>query len=428
MPLVESPTKMDSMPASPASRSRRRSDAKSRETKLPARHQSLNANSHNTSPSPHRSYTVDHSSSSHREVTESRTHTTSRTHSESSSLSHQNPAAPRPLAAGSIGPNSAKSGQQTRVHPIPLNATSLSSRPLHGGSLNPSVQNPILVQSVSERSAASAPRRAFASTDGHSSSFVPSQPSTSSHTSANLRMHPVSRVVPGSTSRITSGANSDREVNGHLDLKRLLSKPALPSQSGSSIISIPSDSELPPRRAMTIHDLTVPPRKLSLSAPSRPRERMPPTKSASAPQPGRNTSVQRVSPPSSSKESDRDAPPKPRNVLRRKTSTHSNIATPTAPTIFDDLPETPRPASTLRPSTNVSQASRSLGSSSKRPMTQPVLGAVPMRGFKPKETSSPANLTPAGAVAHAYKQQEQRREEIETESCRCLWAVVGFFF
>ncbi|KAK7687669.1 hypothetical protein QCA50_008884 [Cerrena zonata] len=404
---------MDDISPSPTTRSRRRSDVKTRDTKLPARHQSLNAPFHSSSAAPHRSHTVDHTSLSRRDVTESRTQNTSRTHSQSNSLAHQNPAASRQVVGGSIGPNTVKTSQQMRIRPIPLNVTSISSRPLPGGSFNHSVQNPISVQSVSESRVTAAPRRAFASIDdGFTSSLVPSQPSTSSHTSANLRMHAASRVVPGSSSRMTPGASSDREVNGHLDLKRLLSKPALPSHSGSSIISIPSDSELPAsRRAMTSND-TIPPRKLSLSAPSLPRERNP-TKSASAPQPSRSTSVKKISPHSSSEGSGRDTVPKPRNVLRRKSSAHSSHATPTAATFYDDPPETPRPSSSVKPITNVSQTSRSLGSSSKRPMTQPALGAVPTRGFKPKDSKPSASLTPAGAVAHAYKQQEQRREEFE---------------
>lgn len=409
MPLVESPTTMD---PSPISRSRRRSDVKARDSKLPTRHQSLYTTSHLSSSSPHRSNTVDHTSLSHREVSEPRTHNTSRTHSFSTSTTHQNPTGFRQAGGGTIGLNTAKSSQQTRVRPDPLNTPSLSSSQLPGGNVNGSVQNPISV----ERSVAAAPRRAFGPTDGLSSSLGPSQPSTSSHRPENFRPHPASRVVPGSTSRITAGASSDREMNGHLDLKRLLSKPALPSHSGSSIISIPSDSELPASRRAMISNHTIPPRKLSLSAPSRPREKAP-IKSASAPQPSRSTSVKRVSPPSSSTQSDRDtAPPKQRNVLRRKSSAHSSAATPIAATFYDDPPETPRPSSSAKPLTNISQTSRSLGPSSRRPVTQPIMSAVPIRAFKPKETSSPVGLTPAGAVVHAYKQQEQRREEFEKMS------------
>ncbi|CAL1715384.1 unnamed protein product [Somion occarium] len=398
--IVESPTAIHSSPLS-ASRSTsgrpsRRSDSKHGDTSTPARHQSFNAPSNSSQILPHslhRSHTADISNLSRTGETESRT-------------SKPRDATQRKLSL------------QTRVNPVSSTTPSFSSRPLPSGSLSISVPSTISVDSISESTSTAGARRAFASAEALSSPYAPSQPSTSSHTLPNLRTPSASRAATASASRKSSGTSSDREVNGHLDLKRLLSKPAaLPGHSGSSIISLSSDAELPTlgsspgaRRAMTSPDPVLP-RKMSVTSTSRPREKSP-TKPATAP-PSRSPSVKRGSPHTSSKDSERELNSKPRNVLRRKASIQSNPSTPTASTFQIDhgAPQTPR-ASSSKHSPRASEPTRTLGSSSRRPVTQP-MDAPPIHTVKFGKSTPPVGLTPAGAVVHAYMQQTQRREELE---------------
>lgn len=115
----------------------------------------------------------------------------------------------------------------------------------------------------------------------------------------------------------------------------------------------------------------------------------------------------RSSLPAAAAEVDTKAPQKIRNVLRRKPSIRSNPATPTVTgfrTTFDDPNTTPRSSRTILPSSVRSTLPRRTTSA----MAEPVSASRVKRSHK-----TPVDLTPAGQVALAYKQQEQRREELE---------------
>jgi hypothetical protein len=241
--------------------------------------------------------------------------------------------------------------------------------------------------------------------------------------------------APSSTKK-QNGNTSDGSTAISVDMKRLLSKPALPTSS-ASVLSIQSDSEA--------HSGTHKPSPLAGSTlASTSRNTLDGNKHAQPKVPSRLQEVirakekqraastsalekDRASRLGSSRESstdrkpalpDRDRaakPPRPRNVLRRRSSANRDGSTPsaqrsapesspaintpiyiahrrvTAPTLTVD--------STLRPHPLSSAPNSSSGST------------------KSKSPHSPSPvLTPAGAVAEAYKQQEQRREILASQS------------
>ncbi|KAF7794459.1 hypothetical protein EIP86_005593 [Pleurotus ostreatoroseus] len=213
--------------------------------------------------------------------------------------------------------------------------------------------------------------------------------------------------VPTSSSRKSSAASLDREAILHLDMKRLLSKPAKLSNSSSSIISLPSDQEMSttssPRNLRSFGDLSKKPdsrgRAQSGNATdggisSRPLRTL------------REVSS-RSSLPTAATEGDNKAPQKIRNVLRRKPSVRSNPATPTVTafrTNLDDPNTTPRSSRTILPN--------NVRTTLPRRTTSAMAEPVSVNRIKRNDTT-PAGLTPAGQVALAYKQQERRREELE---------------
>ncbi|RPD64033.1 hypothetical protein L226DRAFT_370651 [Lentinus tigrinus ALCF2SS1-7] len=265
-----------------------------------------------------------------------------------------------------------------------------------------------------------------------SSSRMQSRHTPSPIPSPSRTLHP-SRSFTASSSHKSSGMSSDRDASGHLDIKRLMSKPARQTPSGS--VSLLSDSERsldasssrmfshPPlsrsatasREKMSLHVNTT-----GLRSSSAPRPSPPGTRSSSGSRPGHASSPER-------RPAIGDGQPgKPRNVLRRRTSARSNPSTPSAAVTHaraatdDSLPPS-RSLSTrhqqayLRDDMPFSayystRPTNSPSTSAPRPSTSPRTKVT-----SPKPPRSPqvaSGLTPAGAVALAYKQQEQRREEL----------------
>ncbi|KAH8103895.1 hypothetical protein BXZ70DRAFT_670466 [Cristinia sonorae] len=246
-------------------------------------------------------------------------------------------------------------------------------------------------------------------------------------------------------SSVGAGTGSDREGGGHLDLKRLLSKPALPSHSGSSIISLPSDPEpsashSASRRLMTAqaqaHDIL---RQRSTttsttSSTSKALRDRPSARSMSALAVMNTSAAERIrditprgSVPVSSRELERErererereqvSSSKSRAVLKRRPSARSgnqatvvNSSSSKGQTSSFNSNETARGSSSSRQqSSDTARATAPPSSSSRRNGTTST-DAVAVRGLK--ESTPPTGLTPAGAVAHAYKQQEERREKL----------------
>ncbi|KAI0076570.1 hypothetical protein K474DRAFT_1217850 [Panus rudis PR-1116 ss-1] len=396
-PLPRSPIGGNAQTATSRPGNRRRAESRTEDRAVPPRHHSL----YSSRPAPpttptNRAQTVDSALPSRANVPGLKTG--------SSSSSPKTMAPSGSSVIGSSAPNTARLGSQTSKGPLYTSPTSMTSR-------CPPV-------SASADSSSSALRRALNSEEPLHSSSSLSQPSASSHPSTSLRAQSASRIGPSSGK--CSGASSDREIHGHLDFKRLMSKPAPPSHSGSSIISLPLDSEpstsssSPASRRPNPAPDASRPRKMSVADVTRTREpaHMKPLTDGSAPtRPLTKDSVSRLPSllQSSPREPERDTPSKPRNVLRRKSSA-SNPTTPTAASFQVDSNNSNR-SSSSRPTTRPSE-SRSVGHSSRRAQSQ-IADPVPVRGIRPREVSPPPkNLTPAGAVVHAYKQQEQRREQI----------------
>ncbi|TBU40562.1 hypothetical protein BD309DRAFT_339469 [Dichomitus squalens] len=256
------------------------------------------------------------------------------------------------------------------------------------------------------------------------------RPSPSPVLSPSRTLH-TSRSFSTVTSHKTLALSSD--ASGHLDLKRLMSKPAKQASSGSP--SLVSDSERS----------TGDPSSSQVSFPHRPSEgaipRPPLSRSAHASREKmslhvnttglRSSSVPRRG-SSSSPGDDSLAGKSTRNALRRRPSARSNPTTPAthhSRSATDDLTR-PVGTPTVQRVPYQLHAHRDSGApfaaymSPSRPSTspsglppRPVTSPLVKGSNSPSRSESPRGLTPAGAVALAYKQQEQRREELaETAS------------
>ncbi|THH32019.1 hypothetical protein EUX98_g2148 [Antrodiella citrinella] len=131
-------------------------------------------------------------------------------------------------------------------------------------------------------------------------------------------------------------------------------------------------------------------------------------------------------PPSREPERQRDPPIlKPRAVLRRKVSARSGVSTPSAATIKTSSVqssaqtnsfssnETSRGSASRQParSSETARPGAPSASTSRRVGGSGTADPISVRAGL-KDASPPSGLTPAGAVAHAYKQQEERREKL----------------
>ncbi|OJT12417.1 hypothetical protein TRAPUB_11006 [Trametes pubescens] len=248
----------------------------------------------------------------------------------------------------------------------------------------------------------------------------PIPPARSLHTSRSF----------SATSPLKSSAFSDRDASGHLDFKRLMSKPAKQSASASSMVSLPSDSE---RSASALSSrFPTPGRRpseplvrpaLKSASPSREKLSLHVNTSGLRSSSATTRAVQGPSPEHRPGTSDGQPSKSSRNVLKRRPSSRSNPSTPIAgqfQTSTDESYAQPRSTSSKR----APRSERLTTSFSARPTTSP---ATNRAATLPRKTSltaaprsqqySPSGLTPAGAVALAYKQQELRREELaETAS------------
>ena len=250
---------------------------------------------------------------------------------------------------------------------LPVSLSALSSEP----SLELAQPSPSSVSSMRRPSTQETALSPFARGAAHA---MPHSRSTT-----NLRAAATAaRLANDPASRKTSIVSIERDAGLHLDMKRLLSKPTRPVHSGASL-SGASDSEGPRSPGASLA------RKTSAQPAPAPRDRGTTARRATDEGP---TTLRKT--PS-------------RTVLRRKPSaTRSNPATPTATTFQrpQPAPESPRP-----------------GSSSRRAPSEPVA----LR----RQRSPPAHMTPASAVAHAYKQQEQRREALAEEMGHGSGAVIS---
>ncbi|KAJ8462390.1 hypothetical protein ONZ51_g10926 [Trametes cubensis] len=269
------------------------------------------------------------------------------------------------------------------------------------------------------------------------------QPSGSGSPSRYSPVPPPGRTLHTSrsfsaTSPLKSPAFSERDASGHLDFKRLMSKPA---KSASSMVSLPSDSErsasasasssrFPSSRRPSVSvsaSASIPHLPLSRSAnPSREKMSLHVNTSGlrSTPSSAAATTAshqtQRPSPERRPGTSDGQSAKLPRNVLRRRPSSRSNPGTPTANSF--QVPKADPPPVRSAPANQKARPDYPTRSSSTRPSTSPAKRAATLPrkmslSTPPRGEQFPAGLTPAGAVALAYKQQEQRREELaETAS------------
>ncbi|EKM49102.1 uncharacterized protein PHACADRAFT_265829 [Phanerochaete carnosa HHB-10118-sp] len=230
---------------------------------------------------------------------------------------------------------------------------------------------------------------------------VRSQPALAqSRSSNNLRLA-AHRLPSDPASRKSSITSVERDAGLHLDMKRLLSKPAQPTHSGSSIMSLGSDSE-PLRSPMYPGSLSRQPSSRRTATGPLPDER---TRRPTEDTATLRKSASRASLHASALQQQQQ-PQKQRNVLRRKASATSNPATPTAQT-FHQQQQQPGARISLKSFVRASVAAPPARRATHDVATTTTTSELPRRHKSP-----PVNLTPAGAVAHAYKQQARRRSEL----------------
>lgn len=180
------------------------------------------------------------------------------------------------------------------------------------------------------------------------------------------------------TSPLKSSGFNDRDASGHLDFKRLMSKPAKQSASASSMVSLPSDSErsasalssrfpAPGRRPS---EPLVRPPVLKSTSPSREKLSLHVNTSGLRSSSATTRAVQGPTPERRPGTSDGQPSKSSRNVLKRRPSSRSNPSTPTAGHFQIPTDESyPPPRST--PSKRVSRSERLTSSFSARPTTSP---------------------------------------------------------
>ncbi|PCH36275.1 hypothetical protein WOLCODRAFT_140301 [Wolfiporia cocos MD-104 SS10] len=219
------------------------------------------------------------------------------------------------------------------------------------------------------------------------------------HSKSSSHMHsiafPSSRIPRRTTdpeSRKSSTTSADRDAGAHLDIKRLLSKPAPHIASSPSAVSLPSDSEL---SISSRHHGYAPKPSMGSNPGLRERESSPlhsarrgaDVKESFTQSKSRDTS-------SSSRVMDQE---KPRNVLRRPvrpSTTSSNVEATGIPARVP--PRRMRSVEAFHTTAKRAVAAAPLIKTSSQPIAGPLS----------------AGVTPARQVALAYKQQEQRREEL----------------
>ncbi|KAH9933481.1 uncharacterized protein B0H18DRAFT_1115472 [Fomitopsis serialis] len=208
------------------------------------------------------------------------------------------------------------------------------------------------------------------------------------------------RLGPGRSPhqfRKVSGASTDgnlSDAGAHLDFKRLMSKPAVHTTSGSSIISLFSDSELSTSsrqfaQATALSFGLHPGQQDRLAFRPQSRNSVSPNNSPSREPPRSSSRTSQAMSPPQVKE-----PPRKPNVLRRRPST------------VDTLNTTSRTFHPRRKMRSI-DGLRSLATET---------SAVQPGTSRKNMPSSASALTPASQVALAYKQQELRRSALEQMS------------
>ncbi|KZT25219.1 hypothetical protein NEOLEDRAFT_1178633 [Neolentinus lepideus HHB14362 ss-1] len=227
--------------------------------------------------------------------------------------------------------------------------------------------------------------------------------------------------------------SSGHGLSSRLDMKRLLSKPAAPSHSGSSIISVPSDTEPAPispthdKTPVSVNDKDGSPVSgssdygrgreaiLKASSPMGQPHLTPRKRDASMPRPSssRETSTghrgEEMAPalrrkPSGSRPMPSSSPTTPMPALLVATSSHRRAVVPslTIDPTYGNCPGSPADHSIGR-----AAGRRYHGASAVM-----AVAATKRREMNLSAPVTPIGLTPAGAVAHAYKQQEQKRSTL----------------
>ncbi|KAH9921719.1 uncharacterized protein BXZ73DRAFT_91740 [Epithele typhae] len=220
----------------------------------------------------------------------------------------------------------------------------------------------------------------------------------------------------------TSGFSSDRDASGHLDIKRLMSKPAKQKQTPSGSWSNEASSSRAHSASHRPSEPNVSRPPLSRSATAS-REKLSLSvstsglRSSSAPGHGRTSS----SPDRRPFPSDGAPQPngKPRAVLRRRPSARSNPAAPVAAQVrsASDDPRSASAYASSKPTVVYGDTVFAMYSPPPSSTTRSVNSSRTGESPSSRRTSTAAALTPASAVALAYKQQAQRREELaETAS------------
>ena len=226
-----------------------------------------------------------------------------------------------------------------------------------------------------------------------------------------------------STPHIRSGSISDGSIAIPVDMKRLLSKPALPT---SSPVSLPTDSDSQhsagrrQRSARSTSRTRLRPKLHrepsvgpSAGKPDDPREKEErlftesPTDMVAPPVPPQPAPA---SPASTAKD---QKPPKPRYLVKRRPSL---IKAP-PPGSISPVPPVPLIDETKKrhsPTTN--SGVRTASRSPRPPDSSKLSGSRQNSGSLVVPRVSPSSLTPAGAVAAAYMEQEARREDLALAS------------
>ncbi|TCD69088.1 hypothetical protein EIP91_008730 [Steccherinum ochraceum] len=347
----------------------------------------------------------------------------------------------------------ASASRNTRVSPprsSPPSGSSVSETGRIKTSYSPTSSSPLSSASIGRATSSrlgAIPQRSYESfADFNTRRPTDPQASPSAHSHLSPSTSESFRVHSASVSRKSSvgtGTGSDREGGGHLDLKRLLSKPALPNHSGSSIISLPSDSEpsasaspASSRRLTTAqaqaHEIlrqrttTVTSTSSSAAAARQLREEASARhlrEKASARSMSALAAVAPTSRPAPSTHRGSLTPPerepasnsKVRTVLKRKPSARSGGSTPTvtAQTTSFSSNETSRGSASRQHARSSDTARPPQNAPASKRVVPGSVATVAVRGsLRADGPPTPTGLTPAGAVAHAYKQQEERREKL----------------
>ncbi|THH17848.1 hypothetical protein EW146_g3058 [Bondarzewia mesenterica] len=340
------------------------------------------------------------------------------------------------------------------------NATPFPSKPNEFGQM-PLVQSPSSMSSsplsssvrTTPFSSASSSRSGSTSDSGSKQRSVPRIPEhpspSTTHSQTLLSPLDARQHMPSSPARMTSGntsdggTNSDRAssplVASHLDVKRLLSKPAAPSRP--STISIPSDADTVPGSLAWMRSSTLPPLRDSASR-SRSGDnvdsrqvvsrevRHEKSRSAGNPTHPHHGSLavtlsggaEQSKPLHSSSSRDLSiikdahnslyAKDRPRNILHKRSfkglMSPASPVTPAMPALSprpgSSAPSTPRPATSP-----LANPDRSQHAALSIPKPKSSSHSSPQRSPSPK-------LTPAGAIVQAYKEQGVRREKLEAHA------------